>query len=274
MARTNFTGFSVACDWLTLACRDFSAYADMAGWLRGRSNGWTGAKLMQYEGFKLPSGIFYGHAQQSNNKEHYLVQIPGSHAQTMLESPLFRTNFIRNWYATRIDIQKTLLEPDWWKPREILDWVFATYDNRAATIIQSSTGSTVYLGNRAGGRFCRIYEKNLGGRFLRLEIELKKAHASKAFSILLSEGLNRLPDLYQAHLERLAAPDYVKAYFTPDDFRDVDIRIAEEESDDERRYKWLVSMTPTLQRLANSHTHGSMVRQLFYSLSVDGGQNE
>lgn len=192
----------------------------------------------------------------------------------MLESPLFRTHFIRKWYATRIDIQKTLPQPDWWNPHEIYLETVENWGNRAATVIQSETGNTLYLGNRASGRFCRMYEKNLGGKMIRLEIELKKEHASKAFALLLTEGLESISSIYTAHLNRLATFTYVKEYFTPDDARAIDIRIAEEEGDDERRYKWLLRLVPTFQRLANSHSHGQLTREIFYSLSLDGGQNE
>lgn len=264
MSSTPIQSYRAAIDWLTLATYRFESYTDAAAQMRARYPGkWKAANWLQYAGFKHPEyPIMYGKALQTNDKEHYVVKTSGSFADE------FATWFLSlecadSFYCTRIDVQRTKSIPDWWDVRLLHDEL---HECSTVSMIQSESGSTLYLGSRTSDRFTRFYEKDLDGKLLRLEIELKGRYSRQAWSLLLA-GEHR-EDCYSYHVGKLRIADHMKAYYLADSTNDIDWSIAEKQSSMRSKLRWLHTLVPTFDKMSNDHDIGSEVRDLFYSLSI------
>lgn len=267
----NEKGFSVQCDWLTLATFDFAKYCLAVADIRRIAIGedWKEGRWLQYTGFTNGKDIFYGMAVQSGGREHFILKISGSTAGSLLDEILSK-EWSSYFYATRIDVQRTRTPPKWWIPRDVYD----DLKKRKGTcsMIESETGSTVYIGNRSSGRFCRLYEKQIGEGMLRCEIELKGQHSRMAWGFLLKG--KSVADIYAAHLEKLPLQPNEKESFMPNHENDLDLRLEELKISNERALKWLRTLLPKMQQMAASHDIGEQVRGIFYSLSQERGLSE
>lgn len=266
--------FTPEIDWLTLATYNFPKYTESVAAIRRQYPGtWKHAKWLQYEGFKHQEyPVFYGHALQSNDREHYILRVSGTFASEFWR--LFeRYGYADHWYCTRIDLQRTMDIPEWWKVRELHDALAGEGFN--VSIIQSATGNTLYLGARTSDRFTRFYEKDLLKPMLRLEIELKGRYSRLAYQLLL-EGAT-IADIYAENLRALKLPENMERDYLPDDANDVEWTLAERIVTIEKKLEWLQTLIPTFAKLANDHDIGSQVRDIFHSLSLqridtDSGQ--
>ena len=263
--------FAPQCDWLTIASYNFKAYTDLAAWLRTTYTGkWKSGRWLQYDGFNGPS-VFYGKALQSHGKEHYIMKVSGLMSGDVLAKILPQV-WIENWYATRIDLEATIKQPDWWLPRDTADAI-GDYARKKPTLIESETGSTVYVGSRSSGRFVRLYEKELMNiAHLRCEIELKADHARLAWHYLLEGSTVR--SLFAAHLDKLPIPDYIKDTYMPGEREELDLKIAQKESDDAKTMKWFKSLIPKFEKMANDHAIGFQFRSILMSILVNSGDND
>jgi len=264
MSSTPMPPFRTAIDWLTLATYRFEAYTDAAAQLRTRYFGkWKAASWLQYNGFKHPElPIMYGRAIQSNEKDHFVVKVSGSFADEFT-SWFLSLDCAESYYCTRIDIQRTRSVPEWWDVRLLHDEL---KDTNTVSIIQSDTGSTLYLGSRTSDRFTRFYEKDLDGKLLRLEVELKGRYARQAWSLFLA-GEHR-EDCYHYHVSKLKVPEIIKTDYLSWAENEVEWAMAEKQSTMRTRLKWLHSLSATFLKMANDHDIGHEVRDLFYSLSI------
>jgi len=260
--------FSVWCDWLTLASYNFTGYTTAAAYFRKQdTRKWKPKKWLQYEGFQCGE-VFYGKGiqfegpkQNRIEKEHYIIKISGNVAGQWLPD-ILKQEWAAMFYATRIDLEKTRLAPKkWWKPRELFDWL--TSNGVKASHIESES-HTVYIGARESGRFCRLYEKDMGGDYLRLEIELKKDHSKNAWRFLL-DG-KTIESIYYSHLLRLRLFDAAVSDFAPDEKDVLDISLKNEETDMESRLKWVQTLIPTFNRMLNDHTIGNRTYDVFNAL--------
>lgn len=262
--------FTPAIDWITLATYDFASYTKLAAEVRRFfGKGWRPGRWLQYDGYKHNDGCFYGHAMQSNDKEHYVMRASGAMAHELFFH--LRNNWsdgqdvLGHCYATRLDIQVTSDPPPWWQVRHLHD--FYKQRMRKVSMIQSETGSTLYMGSRTSGRFVRFYEKHLDRPYLRLEFELKGDHARFAFASLMGPTIT-IADVWYAHLDKLNLQpehrDYYQHHETGLDFPKF---MREIESDGQ--LKWLLSLLPKFQKMANDHHIGVQVRSIFESLAVD-----
>lgn len=262
--------FRVLVDWLTLATWDFTAYVNMAALIRRDGEKWKKSKVMQYEGW-TNGEIFHGRAYQAG-KEHYMIRASGSGSDELCREIIDfpeRSN-ADLFYCTRIDLQRTIPSPSEWKPREIYDWI-VEQKSGTSSVIESETGSTVYVGARASDRFTRMYEKNYEKLYVRLEIELKGEYSRFTWAKILADGMTILPEMYTAHLQRINVPQWVKVCWQPMPDTDMDIREHERLHNEGKQLKWLQSLMPTFRKMANSHEIGGRARDIFYSLSVEVG---
>jgi len=261
--------YQVSVDWLTIATWKLIDYTRAVSWVRAlQLEGWTPHQWLQYKGFKnkhLP--IFYGVGEQKR-AEHFILKISGNFANQLLPLML-EHEWVNGFYATRIDLERTKKLPEWWKPVELYESLKGK--STKAQIIVSETGSTLYLGNRKSDRFARLYEKEIGFKALRLEIELKGQHASLAWGTILKG--TKVSDLYAAHLEKLPLEPEHKLSYKPTGSEKLDISKAIIEHDMEKRLNWLKSCIPTFEMMANDHTIGGLVRDIFYSLSIDNNKD-
>jgi hypothetical protein len=267
--RSNVKGFNIRCDWLTLATHKLTPYTRMVAFSRElHQKGWTSAKWLQYEGQRNKAGLFYGHALQSHGKEHYVLKFPGSLSDEMLPL-ILEQPFAENFYATRIDVERTMAMPDFHDARKLRDWLLEK--GVVNSVIESNT-PTNYIGNRTDGRFARIYVKEYERPYLRLEIELKGQHSRLAWDHLLNGA--SINSLYASHLGRLILPDQYYDLFTPSNPTTLDLTLHKTEVDANKRLKWLKTLIPAFQRMANDHQIGSFVRDIFYSLSIENEVSE
>lgn len=270
LSKTQVKGFGVWCDWITIATYKFKAYTDMAAYLRKQlsTEKWKAARWLQYDGFNYDHFAFYGHATQSHGKEHYIVKISGNMAGQML-TDIARQPFSEGFYCTRMDLQRTRQPPDWWKPRELYDWLVS--EGRTCSIIQSNT-STVYIGSRQSGRFTRLYEKEYESKYLRLEIELKGQHSRIGWDYVRAG--NSVDDLYGSHLAKLPLFKTAVQDFTPDEFNDLDLTLHEQIVESEKQFEWLMTLANKFQQMTKDHTIGDRVKALFYALSMENSEND
>lgn len=264
------TSSAVFADWLTICTYNFKAYTDAAAFIRhaNPSAKWTGKRWLQYAGFHDDANAFYGHAIQSNDKEHYVVKISGFAANAFLEI-IRNEKFASNFYCTRLDVQRTRKPPKWWKPRELKDWL--TDEGSKCSLIESDTGNTIYIGSRESGRFCRIYEKVYETKYLRLEIELKSDHSRAAYYGIL--GGASIDSIYNHHLDLLplfksAQNDYLSPHGVA-----IDLMKIEHDSSAEKQLNWLKTLVPKFSMMANDHSIGEQVLDIFLSI-IKNGENQ
>jgi hypothetical protein len=253
-------------DWLSLTTFE-TKQADAIRYLFWDDN-YTDTKRMQYKGVDL-GNIFLGAATQ-NGKPHYLFQASGERADEAFTQ--YKRNFgPYDWNVTRIDLQVTIPVPPHYDSRQFYDDMTAWDGHgkpRKAAIVQSGDGlDTVYIGSRQSDRFTRVYVKPLdsGLRALRFEVEYKGDHAHRvandcrefdAISGILGYEINSLPkqenNVLRAFLRVLGTPA----------FRPTIRAVASENSS----LDWLrQQVTPTLERLSNSHEHGQLTKKLIES---------
>lgn len=261
--------FAPCIDWLTLATYTFPAYTKACADLRKFfGKGWKQARWLQYDGAHHPDGAFYGHAVQSNEKEHYIVRVSGAMAHEWFNQPSVSVYdngaFLSAMYCTRIDIQVTSYLPRWWNVRHLHDHYKSK--GRYVSMVQSETGSTLYVGARSSMMFTRFYEKPIGDEtYLRLEFEIKGDQARWVFANLLNGELT-VTTAWYAYLEKLRMDaDHAEFYGQVD--IGIDFPKFLRESDANGRLKWLQSLIPRFHQMANDHDIGDRVRSIFDNLA-------
>lgn len=257
--------FSTWCDWVTIATYKLESYTDLAAYLRRQEpTGWKGGTWLQYKGYRNKDiNTFYGSGDQSNKKTHYICVVSGSWAGQWLPDFLAQP-FAEQFYCTRLDVEKTRVAPSWWEPRKVKDRLGKL--NITTSMVESDTGSTVYIGSRRSGRFIRMYEKDYGRKYVRLEIELKRHYARMAWEALL-QGAN-IADIYATHLDKCKLPDGLTVDFMPSEYDPVNLTYDSLNTDMQKKWEWLLSLSDTFLKMANDHEYGERTRALFLYLST------
>lgn len=253
-------------DWATLATHDFAAYTRVVAWLRRGSDSdeWQGAKWLQYSGFSDGKYLFHGHSLQSNDKEHYIIRMSGYRSDKLMRTFVLKDDF-QPLYATRLDVQRTRKPPEWWKPRELRDWLLE--QGITSSLVESDTGVTLYIGSRQSGRFVRIYEKQYETKYLRFEIELKSYHARNALE-RLRDGQS-VDSVFNSHLNRLKLFPRMVQDYQAGSGETYDLKKLEHDTTVEKQLNWLKSLVRTFHTMANDHTIGEQTRGIFKSLSIE-----
>lgn len=239
-------------DYLRVATWDMSAAMDLFADLRRWASGWKGSKWLQYNGYRL-DGCFYGTGEQKE-KRHYIADFSGPISRDLMGM----ANDVK-FYATRIDLQVTIPMPIDYEPFSLYAEIKAL-SKVNTSIIHSDTGSTIYIGARAGQKFARIYEKQLGDeRWLRLEFEVKGRLANVVY-LQLREGISN-DTVFDHFLSKLKAPDYLKEFFKVESDGDIFLQ-AEREHDSDKQLEWLSSLEKSIVRMGNDHYQGPTVKGL------------
>lgn len=203
MSTTDYIKDTPLIDYLRLSTFDATQFYKLTAKIERRYAGWRPAKWLQYKGRKSRDGIFHGIGDQ-NGRAHFIVQSTGyqsaKFARWFLSLPEKLTHTL---YCTRLDLQVTKSMPEW--------------DNRQKaykrlrdpkSLIQSDTGTTLYIGARTSDSFWRLYDKT--EVLLRVEVELKGANAKRAWAaIVRGESISgvwnrfllrsRVPKAYTEH---------------------------------------------------------------------------
>lgn len=236
-------------------------YIDWATYVRGKGR-CRAVRFLQYEGFRLAAvdrALFYGKAEQLDRvtgayNRHYLMQDSGSPAHDT-----FRQIDSDTTYCTRLDLQRTMLNPRWFS-QEHCDQLYESLPI-AKSIVKSAL-VTIYSGSRTSEVFWRLYQKDTG--ILRLEVELKGATARRAY-LTLKAGHS--PDaLFRHFLDKSRWPDYVKeSYQAPND-QTAKMAQIEAEQSKARKLAWVASIMPKIGDLAGDHDIGAEILRYIESL--------
>lgn len=260
-------------DYLRLCTWDLAAYTKAASALMQYRHGWKSGRFLQYNGHKLDS-MFFGTAKQSD-KHHYLIQVSGGMAQTITSDlGLMMILGDTDFYCTRLDVQKTLEEPEWWNVRDVVDSIKtmdAARSPETISFIESSTGETIYVGSRTSDKFIRIYTKSIDRDYLRLEYELKGHLARSAYEVVFQNGGRSISGVFNTLLVNDKLPQYVKGYYLDPDAEMVDIRRPEHAQEMQKKLDWLLSLENTIRKMLNDHDIGHETNVFLQSLATYGG---
>jgi hypothetical protein len=144
------------------------------------------------------------------------VQWSGSALQG--ESLLERIEYTLNEGATitRLDIAVDVMAP--WNIRKFYDTAMtggAECQARKYSIIESTTGTTMYAGSRTSQKYVRIYDKQAqtnGARpWTRIEMECKGEFAGRISKYLMQEGLQAIPTVIRGYLDFPSVPEWALA---------------------------------------------------------------
>jgi hypothetical protein len=260
-------------DYLRLCTWDLIQYTKAASALMQYRQGWKPGRFLQYQGHKLES-MFFGTAKQGE-KHHYLVQISGGVAQTVASDlSLMMILGHEKFYCTRLDVQKTLVLPEWWSVRDVVDSIKdmdVGQTPRTISFIESSSGDTIYIGSRTSDKFIRVYTKSLDKDYLRLEYELKGDLARSAFYTVFQNGGRSVSGIFNSLLVHEKVPQYVKSYYLDPDADIVDIRKTEHAHDMQKKLDWLLSLEATIRKMLADHDIGHETNVFIQSLARYGG---
>lgn len=238
-------------DYLRLATFDFFYATATSEYMRNWPGGWEPSRWLQYKGWRREA-IFLGVGEQAG-KRHFVTSASGTASNDLAD-------FVRTWrglYCTRIDLQRTIVQPKHAQLRRIR----VATDCKNTTLIQSRENDTLYIGSRASDLFTRLYEKPLDTMWLRLEFELKGKRSRAAWRAF-TEGVTP-SQIFAHYLEKSKLPDQAKAWFAePDD--DLTFKADREAvlDDAKKKLTWLRSLDESMELAMGSHEIGEQVKML------------
>ena len=242
-------------DYLRVSTWDFTAYTHTLSTFRTYSARWRKSKWLQYAGFKSDE-YFYGQGEQTGRR-HFVLQASGPASRRLFD--LVKKNDV--FYCTRIDLQATIKEPENYDPTKLYNDVRTMSGNkRNSSLILSSTGSTVYFGNRTSNSFARCYQKNIDERkFLRLELELK-GQTSKWIYENLRLGKITIDDAYNQLFKRFKKPEYLDTWFSIHKPENAEYERFDYLKNKNDKLSWLMSLENVILQMGNDHVTGQMVK--------------
>lgn len=273
---------SAALDWLTLTTFD----PDVAErFFRAQNLSPTDDEprhetVRGYSGHRYVTDIgsaFLGRGFQ-NGRDHWRLDIEGELAD-LLYQPL-----VGFGKCTRLDIQVTLKQHQWYRGRNFVDrlrkadWDKVGSSPGVKMIDGEDDMSTVYIGSRKSGKMHRWYIKlnDVGERFLRFEPEYRKENANQVWLSFQADG--SLHSWLRG--EWLWLPDEVRRWRALIPFRDFMASGASNRptkvSKESNTMNWfLKSVVPALYRLCRDHSTGRRVRGVLWMiLDETGGVSE
>lgn len=244
-------------DFLRLATWDIASHTNiLADFLTEGVGEWEHGKWLQYHGWRRES-VFLGTGYQKKRR-HSVINISGYTADRNYRSLLEYDGY----YATRIDVQITILKPENVVLPEVYEWL--KVDEIKASIIQSEKNDTLYIGARTSDVFTRLYEKPLEQMYLRLEFEFKGKVARAIWRAL--QGKSTVDEIFQHYLEKSMLPPYVKKHYF--EVQDGDTAFATRQEiakTDNQKLAWLQSIDASVRQALYNHNIGNEVQSLVMS---------
>lgn len=242
-------------DYLRLSTWDEHAYLKIVSKMRLMDKGWRPGNWLQYHGQKSEH-MFYGVGLQQDRR-HYIMQTSGELAQMFYDS----TTVFGQVGCKRIDIQKTIAQPEDYRPLELYeDFKNEPGNKRNSSIILSDSGSTVYMGSRVSDSFIRVYQKEIEGNpYLRLEIEIKGITAIYAYEELRAERWG-ITDIYDSLAKRFKLPDYLREWFETETDANGSFLLHCDSRYKNNRLQWLGGLGATIIKMGRDHDTGTIVR--------------
>jgi hypothetical protein len=247
-------------DYLRLATWNTTAYAHMASEImRVWTWDYQPGKWLQYSGHRATQ-FFMGSGEQ-DGRRHHVISASGSLAERMRKSLMLFDGL----YATRTDIQITIVKPAWVD----LAKLHKSLGKKLTTLISSEQNDSLYFGSRESDKFARLYEKPLGDKmFLRMEFELKGKIAAGCWNAIL--GGESVGNVYKRLLIQSKLPTKFKSLFenAEDTATDRALR-AEIEHDNQKTLRWIRSLDACMRRHINSHEIGDEVIEIIRSWATE-----
>lgn len=246
-----------ALDYLRLATWDITEHTNLLAELLQNSGGkWEHSKWLQYHGWKRET-FFLGTGFQKKHR-HSIINISGYQADRNY------TNLatLESYYATRVDLQITIPQPDNVSLPEVYEWL--QIDGVKASIIQSELNDTLYVGARTSDVFIRLYQKPLDQMYLRLEFEFKGRVARGIWNALGAKST--VDEVFQHYLAKCKLPDCVKSHYY--DVQDGETAFAirqEIAKTDRQKLDWLQSIDASVRQALYNHNIGDEVQRLVMS---------
>ncbi len=238
-------------DYLRLAAFEFNYAKLISEFMNGWEEQWKPAKWLQYDGWKLGK-LFVGVGEQAK-KRHMIMFISGSETHKLAEWMHDELSF----YATRLDVQRTIQKPEHAKLRRIQK---STKTNNC-TLIESPENHTLYIGSRTSDVFTRLYEKPLDTMYLRLEFELKGKRGRSAWGALVHGKTTN--DIFAHYLDKSHLPNTVKSWFSePQDDLGVEFEMAQVTQSAKKKLAWLRSLDGSINQAMACHEIGGQVRAI------------
>ena len=230
-------------DYIRLATFDTVAFMRLCAELERKYHDWRPYRWQQYKGRQSESNVFHGIGQQ-NGRAHYILQVSGFRAHGFWlwwQERLAATKAA--FYATRIDIQRTRTKP-------LIEHRIKAYKRLRGTnqLIQSSTGTTLYIGARTSDTFWRLYDKT--DDTMRCELEIKGKQVKRAW-IALSNS-ESLGGVFNRFLKQSRVPQFYASYFRAN-HEAVPLPKLEERVDLAKKLNWLATLDALVYKLAQDH---------------------
>ncbi len=244
-------------DYLRLASWGHEPYVEVMAMIMSTWPGdWQRGRWLQYAGWRKEQ-FFIGMGEQLR-KRHAILQASGSFAHKVYGM----MGEFDGWYATRVDIQRTLKKPDW----ADLALLFKFLGKKGTSLISSEENDTLYLGSRTSDLFTRLYEKQYEETYLRLEFELKGKRALMAVQAMYAgEECDRIYDHY---LDKAKLPKRYKTLFKNIDHLATKRAMTKELAhESKKKLKWLTSLDSSVRLAINDHEIGEQVKILVRSWS-------
>ncbi len=194
-------------DYLRIATFDIITYYKLSAEIERKWAHWQPHKWLQYKGRQNADTIFHGIGEQSKGA-HCVISVSGSFAHLFYLWFNSRPKSVTSaFYCTRIDLQRTHNQP-------AKEYRLTAYKRLrgSKSLIQSDTGTTLYIGSRTSETFWRLYDKT--ATTLRCELEMKGSLARRA-GISLESG-ESIGSVWNRILLRSKVPKVYVEYFRAD----------------------------------------------------------
>lgn len=245
------------------------------------------AAMMQYQGMRSDSS--FAGSWNDNGVNRYIFTVSGERAHW---NTLKAAKHIKNASCTRIDIQYTIIRPEWYSARDLAEYLrtnkWPGRRRKVREIINDDGLDTVYVGSRTSQCYERIYVKplyntasNVIEHGLRYEIELKgKSKQAGMVYALIEQTPNDINEIaagiVSQHIKRLPhhriithIADYVSGA------RDVELPVRHRYTDDYKTLLWLLNkVAPAVRRLLNNHELGCITREIISSWLDNGDEHD
>lgn len=236
-------------DYLRLSTYDVFARANIVSVMPPDSR--KSSHWLNYAGFG-GAHTFEGVGEQ-NGKRHYVAQTSGPLAHKWAAEVYQLNHFdigdgIR---CRRIDLAHDINVN--WNPRELADELATEHKN--ITLMESSSGWTVYINKRRGEFMARIYHK-IERRLTRCEFECKGQLAEQLWSYILADEIEFgcLVHLWRQLLKRANLPTHVHGPFDiPVTEAKTFIKMPIAYSNTEAKIQWMFGAFAGIEKMADDH---------------------
>jgi hypothetical protein len=255
----HFISFAPAIDYLSVTTFEEEIFSSMVLDSVERDN-IEETSRMQYQGqtqAKSNGHFFWGVADQGG-RQHYLIQASGAYSDKF--GFYYFTVKPSDSRVTRIDLQLTLPQPDWYASRHLIDWLRSAEwkgRQRKITAVDGGGNDTVYIGSRSSDRYIRIYTKD--SKWLRFEIEYKGDRARAVAQLIRDYDYRAtISGILHRELNHLPQHPIIQGFKTHLQHDPLDIVVQKPESN---TYRWFIkTVLPALRKLLNDHDLGERTR--------------